>query len=324
MLHTRSGAEKMFTTFRTEHPVGFIEYRVEEHTGIRTRICPERLKRGIDGAYIPTYTNAGCPFCPDHIKEETPVFPDGNRICIGESVTFPNLYPFAAYHVVTAITRNHTTLRFTHRQIVDALRGQVTALKDQTGYMTINWNYLPSAGASLPHPHLQGLCDHLPDTLPSRYLLASEKYHKSHGRGYFEDVRNDAECSGRNLPGTVLFWYAHPVPIGEREIRCLLPLTTVVEFSDVLEDFAADLISLLEFYRDLGTSAFNMSIFFGQDKDRNIFSAFCSLISRINPNPLSTSDTAFMERLHLEPVILTLPEDLATTWREYTKNMPMS
>ncbi|PWR71031.1 galactose-1-phosphate uridylyltransferase [Methanospirillum lacunae] len=312
----------MFTSFRTEHTEGFIEYRVEDLTGLRTRICPERLKRGIGGVYIPTYKDEDCPFCPGLIEEVTPVFPDGKRIHIGESITFPNLYPFAAYHVVTSITHEHSVPTFTHKQIADALSGQVTALKKQSEYVSINWNYLPSAGASLPHPHLQGLCDHQPDTLPSRYLLAGEQYHKTHGRGYFEDVRKDAERSGRDLPGTILFWYAHPVPIGEREIRCLLPLTTVAEFSDVLEDFAADLISLLGFYRDLGTSAFNMAIFFGQNKDRNTFSAFCSLISRINPNPLSTSDTAFMERLHLEPVILTLPEELASTWREYAQNMP--
>lgn len=268
------------------------------------------------------YIGDGCPFCPGLVEEATPVFPDGKRIHVGESTTFPNLYPFAAYHVVTSITQKHSVSTFTHRQIADALSGQVTALKNQPGYVSINWNYLPSAGASLPHPHLQGLCDHQPDTLPSRYLQAGEQYHKTHGKRYFENVRTDAENSGRDLPGTNLFWYAHPVPIGEREIRCLLPLTTVAEFSDVLEDFSIDLISLLSFYRDLGTRAFNMSIFFGQNKDRNTFSAFCSLISRINPNPLSTSDTAFMERLHLEPIILTLPEELAATWRDYLKNLP--
>jgi len=310
----------MFTSFRIEHTEGFIEYRVEESTGLRTRICPERLKRGIGGVYTPAYTDEGCRFCPDLIEKVTPVFPDGKRICVGESITFPNLYPSAAYHVVTSITHEHSVPRFTPRQIADALRGQVNALEDQSGYVSINWNYLPSAGASLPHPHLQGLCDHLPDTLPSRYLLAGLQYHESHGKRYFEYVREDAEHSGRDLPGTNLFWYAHPVPVGEREIRCLLPLTTVTEFSDVLEDFSTDLVTMLGFYRDLGTSAFNMSIFFGQSKDRETYSAFCSLISRINPNPLSTSDTAFMERLHLEPVILTLPEDLATIWREYTNN----
>jgi len=310
----------MFTSFRKEHPGGFIEYRVEKLTGLRTRICPERLKRGIGTPYISAYSPEDCPFCPELINIVTPTFPDGKRICVGESVTFPNLYPFAAYHVVTTITHEHEVVMFSSRQIADALLGQVAALEYQSGYVSINWNYLPSAGASLTHPHLQGLCDDLPDTLPGRYLLAAAQYRESSGRRYFEDVREHAEQNGRDLSGTSLFWYANPVPVGEREIRCLLPLITVKEFTQVLEKFASDLVAILKFYHDLGTSAFNMGIFFAHDEEKDHFSAFCSLISRINPNPLSTSDTAFMERLHLEPVILTLPEDLAAAWREFLKN----
>ena len=40
------------------------------------------------------------------------------------------------------------------------------------------------------------------------------------------------------------------------------------------------------------------------------------MISRINPNPSSTSDSAFMERLHLEPVVMTLPEDLGKFYKK--------
>ncbi len=265
----------MFTSFKTEHASGFIEYRTEELTELKTRICPERLKRGIGGEYTPSYDREGCPFCPALINKVTPVFPDGKRINIGESVTFPNLYPFAAYHVVTAITHEHTPLKFTPKQIEDALLGQINALKDQTGYVSINWNYLPSAGASLPHPHLQGLCDHCPDTLPAHYLSAGAKYSELYGKRYFEQVREFELQNMRDLSGTRLFWYANPVPIGEREIRCLLPLTTLQEFSRVIEDFAVDLITILKFYKELGTSAFNMAIFFGRDEDRGHFSAFC-------------------------------------------------
>lgn len=307
----------MFTSTRIVHPGGFIEYRTEDLTGIRTRICPERLKRCIGTRVIPEYSGEGCPFCPDLIRTETPVFPGGSRIISGESTTFPNLYPFAAYHVVTVITTSHTINEFSARQIADALAGQVAALRDQEGYISINWNYLPSAGASLPHPHLQGLSDKQPDMLPGCYLEKSRAYHTDHGRRYSDVLKEYEEKNGRSLMRTRLFWYANPVPIGEREIRCILPLTTVQDFPLVIEDFASDLINILNFYRDLGTSAFNMAIFFGNDEDRDYFSAFCSIISRINPNPLSTSDTAFMERLHLEPVILTLPEDLASAWSEY-------
>ncbi|MDD1707163.1 MAG: galactose-1-phosphate uridylyltransferase, partial [Methanoregulaceae archaeon] len=74
-------------------------------------------------------------------------------------------------------------------------------------------------------------------------------------------------------------------------------------------------LRILQVYQSLGTHAFNMSLFFDRTVNRNGFSAFCSMISRINPNASSTSDTAFMERLHNEPVILTLPEEFASNFR---------
>lgn len=310
----------MFTSDRIDRPGGFIEYRTESLTGFRTRICPERLKRGIGTSFVPEYSPDGCPFCSALVETVTPQFPDGTRIHSGESITFPNLYPFAAYHVVTVITAAHVVSEFSSMQIADALRGQVLALKEQPGYVSINWNYLPSAGASLPHPHLQGLSDREPDTLPARYINSCPSYLTRYGVRYFEMIRDHEKKAGRSLDSTRLFWYAHPVPCGEREIRCVLPITMISEFAPYIDAFSEDLVGILGLYRDLGTSAFNMSIFFGKERDRDHFSAFCSIIARINPNPLSTSDSAFMERLHLEPVILTLPEELAETWGEFQRS----
>lgn len=306
----------MFTAYRTEIPGGFIEYRKENLTGLQARICPQRLQRGINIPAALEYQADGCPFCPDQIDVVTPTFPDGTRIRVGESVTFPNLYPFAAFHVVTTITASHMVTGFTRSQVVDALFGQVKALWDQKGYISINWNFLPSAGASLPHPHLQGIADSRPDTLLSRYLDAGSRCRDESGRRYSDLLMDHEQKGERTLTGNRLFWYAHPVPVGEREIRCVLPLTTVREFLPYIDDFASDIVRILGFYRKLGTHAFNMAVFFGTGDDRDDFSAFCSIISRINPNPLSTSDTAFMERLHLEPVIMTLPEDLASVWSD--------
>jgi len=188
-------------------------------------------------------------------------------------------------------------------------------MNEQTGYVSINWNYLPSAGASLPHPHLQGLTDVVPDTLPNAYIKGSEEYYHLHGRSWWDLLRESESKSERCLSGTNLFWYAHHVPIGEKEIRCILPGVTISDFQSSVFLFAKDLLRIIEFLQDMGHGAWNMSIFFGTDKEREYFSGFASIVARINPNPLSTSDTAFMEKLHLEPVIMTLPEELGSIWR---------
>ena len=293
---------------------GTLQYREEHLTGLRCRISPERLKRHIDQPLSLPGESAGCPFCREKIFSVTPSFADGTRILRGESVTFPNMFPFSAWHTVTVITRDHTVPVFTRQQIADALHAQTESLLRSDGYPSINWNYLPSAGASIVHPHLQGIADRRPSWMAERYLTACKEYHANTGNRYWGSVREQEQSSDRYLFGDEILWSAHAVPVGEREVRGLLPIARLDELESYIDALAEGIIEVLSLYRKLGTHAFNMAIFFSREKTEE-FSAFCSLISRINPNPLSTSDSAFMERLHNESIILTLPEDLGRYYR---------
>jgi galactose-1-phosphate uridylyltransferase len=295
---------------------GRLQYREEHLTGIKCRISPDRLKRQINQTvYLPSKPE-GCPFCRDAVFSVTPTFPDGTRIIRGESVTFPNLFPFGEGHVVTVITRDHAVTDFTQRQIVDALLAQLDALQESDGYASINWNFLPSAGASLVHPHMQGLSDAFPSRIVSGYIAAGEQFRRERGRNYWEAVIEEEKSSDRYLFGEEMFWSAHAVPVGEREVRGILPISTIDEMESYVDLAAEGILEVISLYRKLGTQAFNMSLFFDKRGGDHGFHAFCSMISRINPNPLSTGDSAFMERLHLEPVILTLPEDLGKFYKK--------
>ena len=146
----------MFSLREVPTAKGILQYREEHLTGLTCRISPDRLNRHIDRAsYVPIESDS-CPFCRENVFSVTPTFQDGNRIIRGESVTFPNLFPFGENHIVTVITREHTVQTFTHRQIVDALSSQIEALRHTDGYASINWNFLPSAGASLYIPICRG------------------------------------------------------------------------------------------------------------------------------------------------------------------------
>ena len=248
---------------------------------------------------------------------ETPVFEDGNRIISGESVTFPNMYPFSENHAVSVITREHNVSQFTVQQIADALRGQVEYLsRCQPGYASINWNYLPSAGASLAHPHMQVISDRWPTAIVGQYLCGCSNYLDLHGRSYFSDLRKQVCGSDLHMFGDETLWYANPVPLGEKEVRGLLPVSTPDEMEPYIESLSRGMLEVIRFYQSLGSCAFNASIFFDMAGGSSGFQAFCSMIARINPNPDCISDSAFMERLHQEPVILTLPESLAGMYRD--------
>lgn len=293
---------------------GRIEVRREALTGIAARISPERIRRGISPPYVPA-PDESCPFCPGRLEAETPSFADGARICRGESVTFPNLFPFASWHTVTVITRAHSVERFTVDQIADALSGLSSSLQGQAGYASMNWNYLPSAGASITHPHMQGIADPAPTALQGRYIDASTAYLQARGRRYWDDLVDLESASDRFLFKDGISWFASPVPVGEREVRGVLPVTTVEEIGPCIRPLARGILRVIDCYRALGTRAFNMAVYFGSPSDKGSFSAFCSIIARINPNPASMTDSAFMERLHAEPVAMTLPEEFGRFFR---------
>ncbi|HTY51572.1 MAG TPA: galactose-1-phosphate uridylyltransferase [Methanomicrobiales archaeon] len=307
---------KVFTGRVVETGKGRLHLRRETLTGLSCRISSERIKRGIDRSCTVGFPADGCPFCDENLLTATPTFPDGRRILVGESVTFPNLYPFAEWHTVTVISRDHQVSSFTTGQLVDAITGLSESLRGHDGYPSVNWNFLPSAGASLAHPHLQGLVDREPSPLAARYLAGSRAYQEKHGRRYSDDLRKAERKAGRVLIDGDILWLAHAVPLGEKEIRGILPVSRLSRLGEVLGDLARDLLGFIAFYEQLGTRAFNFSLFFDREGPDRGFNAFCSLIARINPNQFSMSDSSFMERLHLEPVILTLPEDLARMYRE--------
>ncbi len=309
----------MFSLNEVSSLAGRIQFRTETLTGIRCRISTERVKRALDRPPVMNNSPGDCPFCPGKITAETPVFPDGSRIIVGESVTFPNLFPFSEHHTVTVITSDHfASNKITEKQIADALTGQYLSLKGFPWcYPSINWNNLPSAGASIVHPHMQAIADNAPTYLAGRYIEESRRYFLKTGEVYYDNLISLETDSERFLFGDEISWIANAVPVGEREVRGYLPVHSIDEFEPYIDVLAKGLHRVITLYKSIGNYAFNAAIYFDRCGTDRGFRSFCSVIARINPNPMSMSDTAFMERLHMEPVILTLPEDLGRYYREF-------
>ncbi len=189
------------------------------------------------------------------------------------------------------------------------------SLDGAPGYPSINWNHLASAGASMSHPHLQGLADRRPSHIPGLYIDASARYRARHGRRYRDDLVEHEAGTDRWLFGGEVPFVASAVPLGEREVRGLLPVGTLDEAGPYLAPLADGICRVVDLYRSLGTQAFNVAVFFDRAGSDRGFSAFCSVIARINPDPAAVTDSAFMERLHQHPVVMTLPEELGSRYR---------
>ncbi len=92
------------------------------------------------------------------------------------------------------------------------------------------------------HPHLQGIADHLPTALCALYLKASEE---TANRDYWDYLVEEETGGPRHLFGEEIFWYANPVPIGECEIRGILPVRTMPEIISYADVLAQGLITII-------------------------------------------------------------------------------
>ena len=106
---------------------------------------------------------------------------------------FPNLAPYDTIGAVATFGARHyiPMTDFT----VDLMAGAFGFARDffrrvhasghpESVYHIINWNYMPPAGSSIIHPHLQVFSTSTPPNLMREEIEASKAYHLSHKTTY--------------------------------------------------------------------------------------------------------------------------------------------
>lgn len=271
-----------------------------------------------------------CSFCPENIEKATPKFPreisKEGRVKLGGSTVFPNLYPFAKYHAMATVTDEHyLAIRdFTSGQIGDAINASIEYFKriESLGakYFSLNWNHLPPSGASIIHPHLQLIGDEVPTHMTCTYLEAGEKYHKEKGENYWLRLIKDEEKEGERFIGRTgqAAWISSFAPLGNNEISMIFEGgSSILELTkrDV-SDIADGLLRVFQGYSSMGKSSFNFTMYSGLP-DMEYFCLNAKIITRPNAQKYFTADSGFMEALHKERIVETLPESLAREFRRY-------
>ncbi len=276
-------------------------------------------------------TRKSCPFCPDRVDANTPMFPEslipGGRLRVGEAIAFPNLFAFAQHHAVVVLTAEHFIPldKFDAVHIGNGLEASIRYIKavrarhPQIRFCSINWNHLPTAAASMLHPHFQVIADEVPTHYLYDVLEASRIFHEKHGLSYWRDI---VEAEEENLERFITKfggsnWYTSFCGLGNNDVVGVVDASNIFEMNEAtLGDLAEGLSAMLKGYSALGVQGFNMSIFSGPlDSHLRDFSVHLRMISRPDVKPIYTTDAGFMERLHDEVVIETKPEDAASKIR---------
>lgn len=306
------------------------EIRTDPLTGRTARICHfmklqwerpdfDRLVAG---------TEAHCPFCPERILKITPHFapdliPEG-RLSDGGMVLFPNLAPYDALGAVATMAGRHyiPMTAFTPDRITRALTlamaffRRVEAAGHPEGvYHIVNWNYMPPAGSSLIHPHLQVFSSSSAPNLMRQELVAAEAYLARTGHNFWDDLIAAEKAAGDRYLGRIgrTEWVTAYAPMGVAGDV----LTVVADVNDTLSLTARDLADLAEgftrlmaAYDRMGVYSFNMNFFTGAAGD-----AHCRFHTLFSPRTffnqsLGTPDVGALRNLFNETLCMAYPEEI--------------
>ncbi|MBN2187378.1 MAG: hypothetical protein JW732_08040 [Dehalococcoidia bacterium] len=311
-----------------------VEYRFDPLTGEQCRINPDRARRikqsgdGVALSEIVARTRKTCPFCPERVKEETPVFPGEicpeGRMKLGETLIFPNLNPFGENNAVGVIARAHflDLDEFSPGMLQDnllACKDYILSVhrRDKEAVWPVwIWNYMPPSAGSIIHPHVQILLEREPLPFQAKLLQRSQEYSKRNRRNYWGKLLEQERKLGERFiyVNNSLSVLASFAPRGFNEIQFIFnERSSLIELGEPqIADFADCLIKAFRGYKKLGIGSFNLLSFSGPVDDRlDYYRLNAKLISRPYPGGIYTNDSGPFEKLCDTWVIDTLPEMVA-------------
>jgi len=310
-----------------------IERRTDPLTGDKCRINIQRSRRPKQ-TEIPENKDVGkkCYFCPKNIDETTPKFspqlvPEG-RIREKDFVLFPNLFPFGKYHTVGALGEKHSLElnEFTPEIWKNCLRGcikffNIVNEKDpKVRFPSLNMNYSPFAGASIEHPHVQVVVDELPSEMTDKYFRKSWDYFDKKKSNFWQDlITQDKERFIGESDSMI--WLTKFCPMCNDEIVGIMKgiTSSFLEMNEKqIEDLSDGISRIFKGLYERGIRGINLAIYSAPFNEHlgHFFSLNVRIVSRPSGKAY-TSDRGFSEILHEEPIISTIPEDLAKDLRKF-------
>ena len=312
------------------------EVRRDPLTGDSARIChfAMRAPPPPDLATIDGLSRPACPFCPERIGAVTPRFPDdlipGGRLRSGDAVLVPNLFPYDDFSAIAVLCSEHVQPMdaMPKRVVIDGLsvardfmRAATGRLADAPAYGIVTWNYMPAAGGTQVHPHMQVIVTANPGNALGRQLAAAEAFRVRNG-GVYADSLLDIERGGPRWIGVrgCVEWLAPFTPTGVLgdAMAVFRGRATLADLDEAdIADFAASLVRVLAAFAARGLWSFNLCLMpdaFGAPDAKHWLTA--RLLPRFYLNPkLYVSDASYLQLLLEERFAMLTPEEVAADLR---------
>jgi len=310
------------TTVRHE-----LEYRWDPLTARLSVLCPHLREKWTeiysvrDEAWLAKLIAAStenCPFCRPLIDQVAAKFSpeqlDEETIMLDDVRVFPNLYPRTDFEaVITSPEVHHLAINECEPALLSTFfRAALDCIKkahrknEQLLYPVIGGNYLPPAGASLVHYHMQLSMQRHPFEAVRGLIEASEQYEKNEATNFWLDlmaVNQDREI----LRTGNVYWYVPFAPTGFCEVRAIVTKPSFMTFSaEDVTSLAKGLATVLKYYGDHGFAAFNFILYSGRMGSGNAgFLSGLQILARPNPRPNYLNiDSWYMPLLLRQAIVL--------------------
>ena len=275
---------------------------------------------------------AQCPFCRPQVSSRTPrLHPDlssEGRLTRGESLLFPNLFPYGSYSAVSLFDNIHFVEigKASAESYADSFLNcsrylaRIKKRDPDSVYMAITQNHLPSAGGSLLHPHLQINADRLPANHQRILLKRANDFHQQNGSYLFSDyLEHEISVGDRYIGATGLWqWMAAFAPEGFFEIWGILPQKT--SFQQVTasdwKDLARGILKVQRFYRSLCRNGYNLGLL-SVETPASLLELRIVIMVRSNYAPWVRSDHTGFEVILGDMTTFSAPEQTAEQARPF-------
>jgi galactose-1-phosphate uridylyltransferase len=315
-----------------------IEIRIHPISGRTCRIAFSRAnEKDIGNETLPEAPpdrndRVSCPFCRPQVVTQTPridplLAPEG-RLVQGESILFPNLYPYGSYSAVSLIDDAHfveigtasaSTYTDSFINCGNYLR-RIRGHDPPAVYTAITQNHLPSAGGSLLHPHLQINADRFPPNY-HRFLQAqADRFYRLSGHCLFSSYLKHEKTDGKRYIGRTgnWEWISAFAPEGFYEVWGILPgECSLVNLRQ--EDWlylSEGLLNIHRYYRSLGRNGYNLGILSVEEPDSRL-ELRTVILARSNHACWVRSDHTGYEVMLGDMTTFSSPEQTATDARPF-------
>lgn len=311
----------------------YSEVRYDPLTGHSTRILdfPVREVKKVDLTGLIEASRQICPFCPQIVDLVTPKFsPDlasQERYACGEALCVPNAFPYDENVAVTVMAHTHyiALSEFTPRVMSDAFMCCFAYLEDialrqpEMVFQSVNWNYMPLAGGSVVHPHLQIAASSSSTNYYAYSLPALARYREERGSDFWVDMVEEEKARGERIiaaDGT-LSWLVAFAPLGIFDILGVIPdaCSPADIRGRVLEDLVSGILNVLRYIDSLNMQSLNLSLYFHLGSP--LFTPHVRICPRVSIPPFETSQINYLGMLHNEAVTILKPEDICVGIKPY-------